>query len=282
MAIEDRFAFGENWAAFLSVLNEKRVSQAEESLKARLHIESLVGKCFLDIGSGSGLSSLAARRLGARVHSFDYDVNAVACTQELRRQYFPDDQENWLIQQGSVLDRDYLSRLGQFDIVYSWGVLHHTGSMWAALANVAQLVRPDGVLFISIYNDQGWKSDVWRWVKRTYNQSPRPVQKLLVGLSWARFNVTRILLRRRFADRGRGMSESHDLIDWVGGYPFEVATPQAILAFFRERGFVIRDLKTVGNGIACNEFVFQLWTAQIPINGLEPQYVAGTPSRGSH
>jgi len=109
-----------------------------------LNVESLEGKTFLDVGSGSGLSSLAACLLGAKVYSFDYDPKSVACTRELKRRYFPND--DWVVESGSVLDKAYLSSLGQFDVVYSWGVLHHTGHMSEALVNVAPLVRPSGSL----------------------------------------------------------------------------------------------------------------------------------------
>src|SRR3712207_6062570 len=156
----DRFKFGENWQRFLLVLNDERIAEAEKSLKQMLEVEDLQGKSFLDIGSGSGLFSLAARRLGAKVRSFDYDPQSVACTQELKRRYFADDL-NWTIEQGSVLDVDYVKSLGQFDIVYSWGVLHHTGAMWQALENASLPVADGGYLFIAIYNDQGGKSRQW-------------------------------------------------------------------------------------------------------------------------
>ena len=157
----ERFEFGANWTRFLSVLNEDRIAQAEGSLRQMLAISDLnAASAFSDIGSGSGLFSLAARRLGATVYSFDYDPLSVGCTQELKRRYFPEDGQ-WMVEVGSVLDRDYLGRLGQFDVVYSWGVLHHTGAMFEALENIAPLVASGGQLFISIYNDQGWISRYW-------------------------------------------------------------------------------------------------------------------------
>src|ERR1044072_7460679 len=153
----ERFEFGTNWSRFLALLDDERVANAENSLKKMLGLEDLCGKSFLDIGSGSGLFSLAARRLGARVHSFDYDPHSVACTEELKRRYFPDDL-NWTVEEGSALSIDYLETLGIFDIVYCWGVLHHTGRMWQAMENILLPTGPATRLFIAIYNDVGTRS----------------------------------------------------------------------------------------------------------------------------
>ena len=174
-----RFEFGQNWSRFLAILDDTRIEAAVQSLRAMLGVERLDGARFLDLGSGSGLFSLAARRLGARVHSFDYDARSVACTRELKRRYFADDPA-WVVEAGSVLDRDYLGSLGRFDVVYAWGVLHHTGALWNALDNVVGLVGEGGRLYVAIYNDQGGASRRWTMVKRIYNGSPRVVQWPLV------------------------------------------------------------------------------------------------------
>ncbi|MGA2132444.1 MAG: class I SAM-dependent methyltransferase [Bryobacteraceae bacterium] len=260
----ERFAFGENWHRFLSSLNEDRIRRAEDSLRHMLEVPDLRGSTLVDIGCGSGLFSLAARRLGARVHSFDYDPQSVACAQELRERYFAGDSD-WTIEQGSALDLPYLGRLGRFDVVYSWGVLHHTGAMWQALENAGNLVARGGRLFIAIYNDQGNASRRWRTVKRTYNRLPVSLRFLvtipvLVQLWWRRALKDFLRLRPFTSWRGegkeRGMSPWRDLIDWVGGYPFEVARPEAIIDFYIKRGFMLTRLATCGGSLGCNEFVF--------------------------
>jgi 2-polyprenyl-6-hydroxyphenyl methylase/3-demethylubiquinone-9 3-methyltransferase len=264
-----RFEFGRNWASFLKLLDDSRIEQAEESLKKLLAVDTLSGRSFLDIGSGSGLFSLTARRLGARVHSFDYDIDSVNCTKELLRRYYPLDA-SWTVEQGSALDSDYLRSLGRFDIVYSWGVLHHTGSMWQALANADALVEPGGTLVLALYNDAGGRSALWRAIKRTYLALPRPLRPAFAALAIvpgeARMLTSALLKLRpseyfqmwtRYAEAKRGMNRWRDVIDWVGGYPYEYAKVDKVFDFYRQRGYTLSRLRCSAGPLGCNEFVFQ-------------------------
>ena|SRR5439155_15279830 len=262
-----RFEFGKNWRKFLTLLNEERILAAEQSLLRTLELDNLAAKTFLDVGSGSGLLSLAARRLGARVHSFDLDDDSVACAQELKRRFFPCD-ERWTIERASVLDKEYLETLGKFDIVYSWGVLHHTGAMWQAIENVQKLVTPGGRLFLAIYNDQGGWSVRWKHIKKISNSLPRflqPAFAVVVALPREALSAVYLFatlrpglyLRSWTQYQGiRGMSRWHDILDWEGGWPFEVAKPAQVFEFLKRRGFALLTLTTAGGGLGCNEFVF--------------------------
>jgi len=261
----ERFEFGANWSRFLVLLNEERVRQAEVSIQRLLGGFDLRGKTFLDVGSGSGLFSLAAKRLGASVFSFDYDPQSVACTKELKRLYFAADDQ-WQVEQGSALDTEYLKTLGKFDVVYSWGVLHHTGDMWNALRNVGLLVRPGGLLSVAIYNDQGKTSTRWIAVQKLYNRIPSGLRLSVLLPSFAYLWGPSIIMdfiklqpfrRWREYGRNRGMSPWVDLVDWVGGYPREVAKPEDIFNFYRGLGFTLRYLQTQGGDMGCNEFTFE-------------------------
>ncbi len=262
---EPHFNFGENWLRFLRHVDETRIAQATKSFLSFIGSESLAGASFLDIGCGSGLSSLVARRCGMLVTAFDYDLDAVACSNKLC-QKFDSGSENWSIKCGDVLDTSYMKGLGQFDLVYAWGSLHHTGNLWVAIENAAACVRDGGRLYLAVYNDQGGTSRRWRAVKKLYQILPTLLRPILVAgfvpVQWGKTIVRDTLRGHPLASwlnysKERGMSPWYDMVDWIGGYPFEVAKPEEVFDFLQKRGFLMVKLKTCGGGLGCNEFLFR-------------------------
>ena len=256
-----RFGFGNNWRRFLKFIDDERICQSEKNLKEFLQTDSLQGKTFLDVGCGSGLSSLAARRLGARVVSFDYDPESVHCALKLKEKYFKDDQ-HWQISNGSVLDTGYLHRLGAFDIVYAWGVLHHTGAMWQALENVKINTTINGRLYIAIYNDCGRITRQWAAKKVKYNSLPGFLKlpyalKVWLPIGWREFRRRPRKCIKTWTEykKNRGMSRWHDMIDWLGGYPYENASAQALIDFYRKDGYRLLKIEP-NHGYGCHQIVF--------------------------
>jgi 2-polyprenyl-3-methyl-5-hydroxy-6-metoxy-1,4-benzoquinol methylase len=266
-APDDAFGFGKNWQRYIAdYLTPERERIAAESL-ASLIESDLEGKTFLDIGCGSGLFSLCAHRAGAaEVVSMDVDPDSVAASRSLRESIGA--PENWRVVEGSILDDAVVAELPTADVVYSWGVLHHTGNMDLALRNAASRVAKGGLFCIAIYNrvtGPFLDSERWLKIKRAYNHSSRPVQQLmeaaytgywLAGTLKARQNPARVA---REYKQSRGMALRTDLIDWLGGYPYEFATVDEIVALcegqfgFRKRKVMPEHPLGTGN----NQFVFE-------------------------
>lgn len=262
---EQRFAFGKNWKRYLKGVGSDEIDAAKRSLSVVVQNMRPGQATFLDIGSGSGLFSRAAYEFGFhRVVSFDYDLDSVEATAAMKQMVGAPD-ERWSVSQGSVLDSGFIQSLGTYDVVYSWGVLHHTGAMWQALDNAVCAVKPGGLLFIALYSDQGWVSRYWHVIKRTYVSAPGFVRLLMLLVFWTYFGVGLFvadLLRlrnplRRHTGDARGMKFFTDVIDWVGGFPFEVATPKRVEEHLRGQGFTLTWQRLVGRRHGCNEFVFR-------------------------
>jgi 2-polyprenyl-3-methyl-5-hydroxy-6-metoxy-1,4-benzoquinol methylase len=269
MGQEPTFSFGRNWQIFLESLDEERVKNAESSLSEFMDIDNLRGKTFLDIGCGSGLFSLAAYNLGAeRIVSFDIDPFSVQCCRYLAGT--KGNPDNWEISEGSILENDFVDRLGGFDVVYSWGVLHHTGKMWDAIRNSLNLVNPGGVYYIALYNkilardgSNSWIHPFWIRVKRIYNAYPMLGKYVFTPGAKAAYIAMLIAKREnpikhvRNYKSHRGMSWATDATDWIGGWPYEFASVEEVFTFVKEikPDFTLENIK-VTSGRGLNWYLF--------------------------
>ena len=261
---ETHFEFGENWKNYAKTIDQKRIDSAIAGVK-KLFPDGLAGKTFLDIGCGSGLHSLAALSLGAAaVMAVDIDENSVSTTRALLTKYAPD--RKWAAKVTSVFDASP-NALGTFDVVYSWGVLHHTGDMWRAIECATQFVNSGGQLAIAIYSATSSDS-MWKAEKKFYSRAPRPVQWSIRQIYMAAFLTAKTLLGGnpisyvRHYSEVRGMNFSHDAHDWLGGYPYETASATEIhdrickMGFTEKRSFPLPASRGLF-GSGCHEFVFQ-------------------------
>lgn len=251
------FDFGSNWQAFSEQrLDAQRLALAARSLQSLLQRNTLQGVSFLDVGCGSGLFTIAAYQLGAApVVGIDINPHCIGVSKHNRDRFAPTAPITFL--QASALNPESLQSLGLFDIVYAWGSLHHTGAMWNSIRYVTKQVSPSGTLVLAIYNKHV-TSPAWKGIKWLYNHLPHTGQRLLTFPFAAVIYPAKFLVTRRNPlEKERGMDFWYDVIDWVGGYPYEYATPQEIQSFVGEEGFALRHYVSAQVPTGCNEFVFE-------------------------
>lgn len=249
-----KFSFGKNWQDYLESISEDRIQAAKTDIEKWLGKDAVKDKTVFDIGSGSGIHSLAFYLLGAKVVlSIDVDENSVTATKSLRQKY--GEPENWEILHASILDDEFVqkNKTRQFDIVYSWGVLHHTGKMWKAMENSCEFIKKKGLFWIALYvKGSRYKKDLA--LKQKYNRSSalgkwflkkkylsRQYLKLLL---FRDFKKIKVRLLRQEKILSRGMDVKHDIDDWLGGLPYEVASVAEIVDFTRKKGLILEKIET--------------------------------------
>ncbi len=259
---EARFEFGSNWYKYVRKnLTDERIAIAKAHLLDFLDVKDLNGIAFLDIGCGSGVHSLAAQLSGAsKIHSFDYDEQSVAATEFCRAK--TRSKGNWVVERGDVLDRDYMNGLGQWPLVYSWGVLHHTGDVWQALANAMETVAPDGRFYVALYSeDREKRLQYWLDIKERYANAG-PLKKELMFLhnvlsdrmKWKPWKIGKLMRQAKKSKESRGMSLFTDIRDWLGGWPMQFVKDQDVVQFAEARGFSLEKIVQIE---ANTEFLFR-------------------------
>jgi len=259
-----QFDFGKNWLNFSkNALTTEKVEQAKQDFEKLFHEIELPGKSFVDIGFGQGLSLLIAKQKGATV--VGCEINPT-CEQALKQTltYFPEFKLTdiaWI--KGSILNQGTVEELLQhyenkgFDVVHSWGVLHHTGKIQKSIQNASSLVKENGYLIISIYNKH-WTSPIWLVIKWLYNQLPSILQKAVAYLFYPIIWLAKYLVTGENPTKmNRGMNLFYNVVDWVGGYPYEYASKDEMLHLIEPLGFELIHFVSAQVPTGCNEFIFK-------------------------
>jgi SAM-dependent methyltransferase len=252
-----RFAFGKNWQSYsINSLTPARIEQSCRAFRDLVAGIDLRGRRFIDIGYGQGLSLIAAAQMGATVMGIDVDQDNIEAFRRVQQAIgYP---EVITIRGASILDDGFVNEhRGRFDIVHSWGVLHHTGDMRKAIENACALVAAEGYFICAIYN-RHWTSPVWKIIKWSYNNLPGPLQRAMISLLYPVIYVAKLLVTRENPKQmDRGMDFLHDVVDWIGGYPYEYADIEEIRNDVSRQGFNCLRMRAAQVPTGCNEFVFQ-------------------------
>lgn len=266
--LESHFSFGQNWSDYSEIVEERHILSAEEDLTRLMNSDDITGRKWCDLGCGSGIHAVAAARLGAIVSAVDIDPQSIATTQKLAKNFGVENSISTTA--NSVFDLPFESK--SFDIVYSWGVLHHTGDMWSAITEASRLVSETkgSQLVIALYRKTRL-CRLWKLEKRLYKDASPVVQAVVRRVFVLGYDMSLILRRRspwshrRNYFQMRGMSFKHDVHDWLGGYPYESVSAIELEAAMKNLGFtLIRQFVMKPNhtpwgffGSGCDEFVFK-------------------------
>lgn len=261
-----RFAFGANWKKFNKIVDSQSIAYAVSCISQLVDSDKIQNKEVLDIGSGSGINALAFLRLGAKkVTCFDVDLDSVEATQSILQTYYPD-KASWKVFQGDILDVDP-GEIGRYDLVYSWGVLHHTGNLHKAIENASTLCKSHGLMILALYRRTRLDS-FWRFEKRIYLQSNLLIRSIIESIYVITYLSASLIRGRNIIKfvinykTQRGMNFLVDIRDWLGGYPFETIQDSNLIEILRSLGFELEKAK-IGKanlgifGSGCDEFVFR-------------------------
>ena len=254
MTPSGEFSFGQNWLNFVETQVDHKIIQshaADIQKKYDTVNLSIKGKRVLDLGCGSGLSSFAFLTLGAAsVTSVDIDPKSIEAARLMKQRFSSDSAMNikgsWSIIESSVFDlSEGFDNL--FDIVYSWGVLHHTGNMWEAIKRTRGFCNAHGILHLALYIS-GFKYSQHLEMKHYFKFLDRDqkINALFNYLSGGKQEISRDIFR--FDDRG--MNVFHDALDWLGGLPYEVCDPAVLECYLNQNGFhrLYQDLPRADGG----------------------------------
>ena len=247
-----QFAFGRNWKQFVerSRLSMRGLMSSVREVRQLFGIPSLEGLKILDLGCGSGLSSLAFRLLGANVVSADVQEESLEAARRMQSIFSPalnpegqEDTSQWSFAKLSALDAWSLAAFQPVDVVYTWGVLHHTGDVWQAIHNAQLPLAEDGLLIVAVYAEEFYdqKDNIINMKKfyRNANVNQQEHLDIAIGITWlkpllhAGKNPFEIL--RNFSET-RGMDFWTDVRDWLGGWPTEFVSTSAMLSFAKRTG----------------------------------------------
>lgn len=228
---DGEFSFGFNWLDYVkNRMNEEIIDLHQTNLKGlydRIGVD-LKGKSVFDIGCGSGLSSLSFARLGcSKITSLDIDNFSVQATQYTKANFWKGGKIDWTVHQRNIFDLDdSIAPAGSHDIVYSWGVLHHTGSMWDAIRKSVTTVKPGGLFHVALYRSSlKLPKQLDEKYRFKFADSKTKVDMLYDRCGQKIFNVK----------KGRGMNKFHDSLDWLGGLPYEVCDPEVLFGWLKDK-----------------------------------------------
>jgi len=123
------------------------------------------GKNVLEIGCGIGTDTVRFARNGAKVTAVDLSEKSLELARKRVEVYGLEDRVRFF--QGSAEDLRTFVPIEPYDLIYSFGVIHHTPRPERVLEEARQYGRPGTTLKLMVYHRHSWKV---LWILLTYGQ----------------------------------------------------------------------------------------------------------------
>ena len=181
---------------------EERKYRVEPHIPRFAEFKRWHGKRVLEIGCGIGTDTMNFARAGARITAVELSLESMKVAQQRAEVYGLTDQITFVQANAEELSR-YLP-IEKYDLIYSFGVIHHTPHPEKAIAEIKKFCKSDTVLKIMVYYRWSWKviwimaryggfrlREIDKWIARhseaqfgspvTYSYDRKSIRKLLSG-----------------------------------------------------------------------------------------------------
>lgn len=135
---------------------EQRKYFVEPHIPAFAQFERWRGKKVLEVGCGMGTDTINFARAGAQVTAVDLSTESLALAKQRTKVFGMEDRISFY--QANAEELTLYVPAGKYDLIYSFGVIHHTPRPDRAIEQIKQFMDISSELRMMLYAKNSWKN----------------------------------------------------------------------------------------------------------------------------